>query len=177
MIDLNFSLKKAELEILKAKTDLNEAELLYASDFYAGASNRLYYSMFHGVSAIFAKDGIKTKTHKGSHNVFIKEYTMNGTFPENAAKTYSQLQSVRESGDYDCFYTVKKEDVANQIPTVKDFLEQVTQYKGTIMSAIDTLICRITTPNAKQFSAEQVAALQSIKKLAVNDDIPTFLQN
>ena len=70
MSDISKNLEKAKLELSQAQEDFKAAELLAESGFYSGASNRLYYSLFHGLCSIFAKDGIRTRTHRGCHNTY-----------------------------------------------------------------------------------------------------------
>ena len=47
MSDISKNLEKAKLELSQAQEDFKAAELLAESGFYSGASNRLYYSLFH----------------------------------------------------------------------------------------------------------------------------------
>ncbi len=129
--------KRAALELHEADINLQEAEYLAVSQFYKGAANRLYYAMFHGVSALFAKDGISCKTHKGSHIQFSKAYVFTGLWPEDFSKVYAQLQTVRESGDYDVYYDVSESQIQRNLPVVKDFLERVAHYKGKMDHTTD----------------------------------------
>lgn len=172
MSDISKNLEKAKLELSQAQEDFKAAELLAESGFYSGASNRLYYSLFHGLCSIFAKDGIRTRTHRGCHNIFMKEYTMKGVFPEEDAKVYSQLQTLRELGDYDTFYSVKEKDVKAQIPVVKDFLERASRYRGMYDIVIDAVINRAKDPSAKLFSKEQYEFLEKFKSSAGPESFP-----
>ena len=158
------SLDKAELELQQAQEDMAAAECLMESGFYKGVANRLYYSMFHGVSSLFSKDGIRLKSHAGSHNLFIREYSIKGIFPEEDAKIYSQLQTLRESSDYDAYYSVSEKDVKDKIPYVKGFIERITQYKGMFIEVVNTVVARANDSSAKSFTAEQYSLLNKFKE-------------
>lgn len=44
-------------------------------------ANRLYYSLFHAVSALLIKDKHKVGTHKGAVLMFGQHYVKTGVFP------------------------------------------------------------------------------------------------
>ena len=74
-------LDRAKHNLDAARNKFEEAEYLTNGYYYGGAANRLYYSMFHAVSALFCKDALNCKTHKGSHVLFMKEYVFAGKLP------------------------------------------------------------------------------------------------
>lgn len=73
-------------------------------------ANRLYYSIFHAVSALLLMDGIKTGTHKGASSQFGKYYVLSGVFKREDGMLYSRLQTMREKADYENVFSLSKED-------------------------------------------------------------------
>ena len=92
-------------------------------------ANRLYYSVFHAVSALLINDGHKVGTHKGAILIFGQHYVKEGTFPIEDAKLYSQLQTMREKGDYNCIYQTT-EEMRPLIEPVREFISRVGQKLG-----------------------------------------------
>lgn len=86
--------------------------------FWYVVANRLYYSVFHAVSALLINDGHKVDTHKGAILIFGQHYVKEGTFPIEDAKLYSQLHTMREKGDYNCIYQTIEEEMRPLIEPV-----------------------------------------------------------
>ena len=53
-------------------------------DLWDVVANRLYYAVFHAVSALLIKDGHKVNTHKGTLVMFGQNYVKTGIFPTDA---------------------------------------------------------------------------------------------
>lgn len=78
-------------------------------DYWDLVSNRLYYSMFHAVTALMLIDGIRTSTHKGSSSQFGRFYVLTGKFSREDGMLYSRLQTMREKADYQNVFILPKE--------------------------------------------------------------------
>lgn len=59
-----------DLEIEKAYRIYNQALIMMHEMQWDGMANRLYYSVFHAVSALLIKDNHVVNSHKGSHALF-----------------------------------------------------------------------------------------------------------
>ena len=55
------------LHIKKAHETFDEIGVLTDANKWNGASNRLYYAVFHAISALLIHDGYSIYSHKGSH--------------------------------------------------------------------------------------------------------------
>lgn len=75
------------------------------------AANRLYYALFHAISALFVADGLQVGTHLGAKIRFGQHYVKTGKVSPQQGRLYSQLESLRERADYDCFFKATKENV------------------------------------------------------------------
>ena len=93
-------------------------------------ANRLYYSLFHAVSALLIKDKHKVGTHKGAVLMFGQHYVKTGVFPAEVGRLYSQLQSMREKADYSCTWEASEADVRPRIEAVQQMLIGIRQQLG-----------------------------------------------
>ncbi len=60
--------------------------MTFASEQYRAANNRAYYSIFHSICAVLAKEGIAFKRHKGIIGYFNKNYIHTGVFPKELGR-------------------------------------------------------------------------------------------
>ena len=87
------------LEYERACTCLKQAEGNASMGFWDVVANRLYYAVFHAVSALLIKDGYKVGTHKGAMLMFGQHYVRTGIFTAEDSKLYSNLQMMREESN------------------------------------------------------------------------------
>ena len=114
-----------KFEYEKAMRFYIQAEKNAEMDIWDVVANRLYYSVFHAVSALLVKDGYKVNTHKGASLLFGLYYVKTGIFDNDEGRFYSQLQSIREKSDYNCVWTVSADEVRPLLGQAKIFLEKV----------------------------------------------------
>ena len=53
------------LELEKANSIFSQIEVLQNAGFWDNIANRLYYSLFHAVSALLINEGLPVNSHKG----------------------------------------------------------------------------------------------------------------
>ena len=113
------------LEYEKAQSFLEQAEKIAAIDLWDVVANRLYYSVFHAVSALLIKDGHKVNTHKGTLVMFGQNYVKTGIFPTDASKLYVKLHMMREESDYNCVYVTTADEMQPLLEPVREFISKV----------------------------------------------------
>ena len=113
------------LEYEKALSFLEQAEKTAAMDLWDVVANRLYYSIFHAVSALLIKDGHNVSTHKGTLVVFGQNYVKTGVFPTDASKLYIKLQTMREKSDYNCVYVTAADEMRPLFEPTREFIAKV----------------------------------------------------
>ena len=61
--------RKIAIKLLVEKSQRNMEQAIKNSElnYWDLVANRLYYSIFHAVTALMMADGIKNNTHKGHH--------------------------------------------------------------------------------------------------------------
>ena len=113
------------LELKKARETYEEISILTAANRWGGAANRLYYAVFHAVSALLINDGLQVNSHKGSHATFSLNYIKTGVLPKEYGRLYSQLQTMREESDYNCVYDVEPDELLSRIEPAKQLIDDI----------------------------------------------------
>ena len=113
------------LELKKATETFEEIEILFNAKKWSGAANRLYYSVFHAISALLIYNKHQVYSHHGSHAIFHKYFIKTGILPEEYGLLYNRLQTMREEGDYNCAYDVTEEELLEQIEPARQLLIEI----------------------------------------------------
>lgn len=115
----------ARYKFEQAKDDLETAKILLEAGKYKAANNRAYYSCFHAIDAVLAKEPIAFKKHKDTLSYFNKNYVHTEIFPRNIGRKISRLEIIRHKSDYDTFYIASKDDAAEQIEVAEEVVDLV----------------------------------------------------
>lgn len=116
------------LEMDRAQKTIGEFKLLSQNGMWSLAGNRLYYALFHAVSALLINDHHEVGTHRGTVNRFSLYYVKTGIFTAAEGRMYSLLQKLREDGEYNCCIDIEKEDVEGFVEPVLQFIEKIRKY-------------------------------------------------
>lgn len=116
------------LELEKSDKTLAEMDIQLQNSLWGLAANRLYYALFHAVSALLICDKHEVGTHRGAVNKFSLFYVKEGLFTVSEGKLYSQLQKLREDGDYNCSIDVDQNDVEQKVLPAKQLISHIKQY-------------------------------------------------
>lgn len=118
-----------EERLLMIEHELNKADKFFAQaeknaefEMWDVVANRMYYSVFHAVSALLISKHLKVGTHQGAVIMFGQHFVKTGLIDSDYGRFYSQLQSLREKADYNCAWEVEENDVAHLIPKAKSLL-------------------------------------------------------
>lgn len=106
-----------------AKSDeiFQDALLLAENKRWNSCVNRLYYSIFHLVSALLHLNGIDTKSHDGLKTQFLLNYVKTKLVDLEFGKLYSKLIDWRQESDYSVFVEFRKTDVFPIIDKTMEF--------------------------------------------------------
>lgn len=113
------------LEIEKAYDAYKAAEVLRDASLWSNAANRLYYALFHAVCALLVRDGHQVSTHRGSRVVFGQYYIKTGLLPKEYSILYSQLETMRENGDYNYSYETSPQELEDRMPQAKEMIDAI----------------------------------------------------
>ena len=114
-----------QLEMERAKRTFQEVEILKSAGLWHGVCNRLYYAVFHAISALLIHDGPQVFTHHGSHALFGQFYIKTKVLPETFGKLYNQLQTMREQSDYNCAFNAEPEELETRIEPARQMIETI----------------------------------------------------
>jgi uncharacterized protein (UPF0332 family) len=115
------------LEIAKAFTTQEEVDLLVEKGYWNATANRLYYSVFHAVSALLIHDGIRIKSHKGAGVMLNQHYIQTNMISPELGKLYRRLELMREESDYNCFYNTSPEELKKELEPARELIKTIAK--------------------------------------------------
>ncbi|MBR4483152.1 MAG: HEPN domain-containing protein [Paludibacteraceae bacterium] len=118
------------LQLEKAHNNFDQIPLLCKVGYWDNVANRLYYSLFHAVSALLIHDGHEVSSHRGAVSSFGQYYIVTGVFSIEDGRHYSRMQSLREKADYNCTYYATEKDIFPKIEPTKQLIEKIELYIG-----------------------------------------------
>lgn len=115
ILDVGTEIDVARHRLNVAREDLETANLTFEAGQYRAANNRAYYSIFHTICAILAKERIAFKRHKDTLSYFNKNYVQPEIFPRELGRKIVKAEEIRHASDYDTFYIASKDVTLQQI--------------------------------------------------------------
>ncbi|MBQ8655480.1 MAG: HEPN domain-containing protein [Prevotella sp.] len=128
------SLSKEERQIVvnremeKAQNTFDDMLFCAKEGKWEAAANRLYYSLFHAVSALLINDGHSVKSHRGILALFGEHYIRTGIFSKKDGSLLSDLVIMRDNADYNCFYEASEEKLTPFIEPTQQLIEKIKQF-------------------------------------------------
>lgn len=98
---------------------------------YKTVANRSYYAVFSSMRAVLALDGFDSKKHSGIIAEFRKNYLKTEILPKELSVVIDEFVEARQGSDYDDFYIISKEEVAEQLENSKRFVDAVDTFLET----------------------------------------------
>ena len=117
-----------ELELEKADKTFKQVAVLQREGYWDTMANRLYYSLFHAVSALLINDKREVGSHKGAAIRFHQYYVKTGLFTAEEGSLYTQMESLRETSDYNCYFDVTESDIVSKVAPAELFIDKIKQY-------------------------------------------------
>ena len=117
-----------EMELEKAERTFAEQDVLCKAGLWSTLANRLYYALFHAVSALLICEGHEVGTHKGAVIRFQQYFVKTKLFSVEDGRFYSQLQTMRENADYNCSYDVSEDEILSRVEPARQLIEKIKQY-------------------------------------------------
>lgn len=114
-----------KLEFDRAWKMMREARINLDNELWNVVGNRLYYAIFHGVSGLLIKNGLKIGTHKGASVMFARHFVLTGIFDKSYGSLYGQLQSLREKADYNNTFEMNQDDAKFYFQESETFLKKL----------------------------------------------------
>ena len=95
---------------------------------YISSLSNSYYSIFHSTRALFAFEGINSKTHKGVVHLFNLHFIKAGLLPAKMNAILSGALEMRLDSDYEDFYLVSKEEAEEQYDNAIYFKNEIVNF-------------------------------------------------
>ena len=119
MKDLRQKLVNHRLE--RASQSFNMALLAVEQKYWNEVATELYYTCYYLVTALFAKNDIKTSTHSGVRIELGLKFIKTGILDKKWNKLVSNLFDLRQKSDYEDFVMLTEDDVCPLIEEVRAF--------------------------------------------------------
>ena len=116
------------LELEKAKRTLDDMSFCLQEGKWEAAANRLYYALFHAVSALLICDGYNVRSHRGTMALFGEHYIRTGIFERKDGSLFSDLVIMRDNADYNCFFEATEEKLAPYIEPTRQLIAKIDCY-------------------------------------------------
>ena len=113
------------LEMEKAHAFLRQAKLMFDQDLWDLAANRFYYSCFHAVQALFIYNGLASRRHAGLLSQFGLYFIKTNVIEDRLGGFLTRMEQLRERADYNCIYTVTKNEVEMMIEPANELISQI----------------------------------------------------
>jgi len=115
------------LYISKSDEALHDARLTSEQGRWNASANRLYYALFHAITALFVSDGIPVHSHNGMKIMFGKEYVLTGLATDEEGKLLSKMETMRERADYDATFTASEIIIKERINQVEKMIHHIKE--------------------------------------------------
>jgi uncharacterized protein (UPF0332 family) len=112
----------ARHRLARAKTALDEADLLIAGDRCSGALNRVYYAAFYAARAALATVNADSSRHSGTIALFQQHFVRSGVILGDIAKALPRAFEKRQTTDYGDFSEPSRDEVTSLRDQVQTFI-------------------------------------------------------
>ena len=117
----NYRLEKAVESLVAAKS-------LLVLEQYPTAASSSYFCVFHCIRSVLALNSVDFKKHSAVISYFRENYIKTGKLETKLSDIIGTLFKIRSQSDYEDFFIISKEDVAQQIKNAEYFLAQIKEY-------------------------------------------------
>ena len=111
-----------EFEIEKAHRLIDQFPILENAKLWDTLANRVYYAVFHAITALLIKNGLHAASHQGVSVLFSKHFVKEGLIDVEYGSFFARLENMREKSDYTCLFETTEEEVLPMIPKAKELV-------------------------------------------------------
>jgi uncharacterized protein (UPF0332 family) len=105
----------ASAELAKAEVSLRAARALAALQMYDDAASRLYYAVFHLVSAALLTLGVQAQSRGGLASLLGQHLVKPGLVATQVARDFAAIMGLRSQADYNRFFVMDAEGFADEM--------------------------------------------------------------
>lgn len=114
-------------ELEKAQKTFDDALFCAKEGKWETSANRLYYALFHAMSALLVNDGYKVKSHRGILAMFGEHYIRTEIFAKQDGSLLSDLVIMRDNADYKCFFEADEEKLRPYIEPTRQLIQKIKE--------------------------------------------------
>ena len=114
--------------LAKSQRNLQEAQDNLSLGHFDNSVSCSYYAAFTAARTALLSLNIEPKTHEGVRSMFALHFVKTGIFSPTASRSLSDLKGARESGDYDFFSGISKEEATDFLSDAKKFVAEADAY-------------------------------------------------
>lgn len=123
--------KDSRKEIIRKYLDKSiqtwkEAEAAKQLCMWPMCANRMYYSLVNAMRALLLADQHPVHTHAGMKSAIGQFYVLTHELTVNESKLFSQMETMREKADYDCFFDATEMDIREKFEPTKQLIDNVS---------------------------------------------------
>ena len=118
-------LNEIEIKIEKSIATLEDSKFLIENNKLEIAANRLYYSIFHILSALAEKYNFETSKHIQLLGWFNKNFIINNKVDKKYGKIAHKLFDLRSKADYDYYTSFNLEQVNDMYNDANSFIKEI----------------------------------------------------
>lgn len=111
-----------EFEVEKAHKLIDQFPILESAELWDTLANRVYYAVFHAVTALLIKNGLHAGSHQGVSVLFNKHFVKENLIDEKYGRLLARLENMREKSDYTCLFETTEDEVLPMIPQAKEMV-------------------------------------------------------
>ena len=111
-----------EFEVEKAHKLIDQFPILENAELWDTLANRVYYAVFHAVTALLIKNGLHAGSHQGVSVLFNKHFVKENLIDEKYGRLLARLENMREKSDYTCLFETTEDEVLPMIPQAKEMV-------------------------------------------------------
>ena len=113
----------------KARGKLAAAEdWLSQEKYFDDIASRCYYAAFHAAQAMLAAEGLEAITHQSVVSLFGLHFAKTGMVNPRLGRYLNNLKDDRESGDYDVYSGIERQDAEKAVREAREFIAEAEQY-------------------------------------------------
>lgn len=113
------------MELEKAQRTFSDMEFCAKEQKWEAAANRLYYALFHAVSALLISGGHNVKSHRGTLSLFGQHYVRTGLFTREDGSLLSDLVIMRDNADYNVSFEATEDKIAPYIEPTRQLIDKI----------------------------------------------------
>ena len=125
----------ASAELCKAQAALKAARALANIKLFDDAASRLYYAVFHLVSAALVILGVQAQSHGGVASLLGQHLIKPGLVPAEVGRNFASLMGLRSQADYNRHFAMDAEGFAEEMTRAEalfTLLEKFLTERGVV---------------------------------------------